>query len=196
MAAKKPEKRKLIDWDSVEPLYRAGQMSNYEIANQYEADHVNTQVWKPTVTETAIRGKAKKDGWSHDIAGRVHKLVQEKLVRTDVRIANQTDAEMIEAASDEPVRIAKGQRTRTQNALLLNDDMMGELRDQFDDEVKAFKKKKGSRPDLKDKARIFRELSTTMKSLQDQQAEQYKLNDAGGDGDNAVISVTVDNYGD
>ena len=194
MAKKKPEKRKLIDWDSVEPLYRAGQMSLYEICRQYEADHVSSQVWKPTVTHTGIRKKAKEKGWSKKLAKRVSERVQEKLVSGFVSAGNQTDDEIIEKATEEPVKIAKGQRYRTQKTLEFQDELFQELKDQFRAEKKAAKN--GKPADVISKVKAFKELVITVKSLQDQQAEQYKLNDAGGEGDSAVINVTVDNYGD
>lgn len=173
-------------------------MSLNEICRQYNADHINSQVWKPDVTHGAICKMAKNKKWEKNLAERVKQRVQEKLVTGRFTDCAKTEEQVIEQAAQEPVEIATGQRVRTQRALLLNDDLMMELRDQFEDDVKTFKKgkKKGKRPDLTSKAKVFRELSTTMKALQDQQAQQYKLNDSGGDGEYAEISVTVDNYGD
>ncbi|WP_022667905.1 hypothetical protein [Desulfospira joergensenii] len=95
--------RKLIDWDSIKPLYRLGTLSNYQICEQYEQDHKNSQTWKKTVTEAAIRKHAKIKKWKKNLAGKVKKEIQEKLVRTEVRTANQdnlSDDEIIENAAE------------------------------------------------------------------------------------------------
>ena len=98
-------KRKLIDWESIEPLYRAGNLSNCEICRQYEADHTHSQTWKTTVTEAAIRKKAKENNWQKNLADKVKKQVRENLVRNDVRTSNRTnsgasDQEIIEQAAE------------------------------------------------------------------------------------------------
>ena len=110
MAKVKAAKRKFIDWDSIEPLYRAGAMSNYEICRQYEADHVNSQVWKQTVTHSAIIKKAKEKKWSKNLASKVSERIKERLVTGLVTGSNQTggggsDKEIIERASDTGVNI-------------------------------------------------------------------------------------------
>lgn len=106
-APKKKTKRKLIDWDSIEPLYKLGTLSNCQICLQYEADHVHTQTWKPTVTEAAIRKRAKAKGWLRNLADKVQKKVRENLVREQVRTSNQngtpqnlTDNQIIDQAAE------------------------------------------------------------------------------------------------
>ena len=103
-------KCKRIDWDSIKPLYCAGSMSNCDICRQYAADHINSQTWKPTVAESAIRKKAKAKLWQKSIADKVQKRVREKLVRDEVRASHQngergSDEEIIERASDTSVNI-------------------------------------------------------------------------------------------
>lgn len=73
---KKPA-RKATDWEAVEREFRAGIRSLREIGAEYD------------VTEGAIRKRAKKEGWSRDLAERVRakadELVRKELVRTEVR---------------------------------------------------------------------------------------------------------------
>jgi hypothetical protein len=59
------------DWEAIEKEYRAGQLSVREIARQHG------------VSETAIRKRAKADGWERALADKVREAVREKLVRSD-----------------------------------------------------------------------------------------------------------------
>lgn len=97
-------KRKFIDWDSIEPLYRAGAMSLNDICRQYEADHVNSQVWKTTVTHAAIIKKAKDKKWTKNLVSKVSERIQEKLVTSLVTGCNQdrplSDQDIIERAAE------------------------------------------------------------------------------------------------
>ncbi len=151
-------------------------MSLSEICNQYEADHINSQVWKQTVTHGAISKKAKDKKWTKNLADRVKERVQEKLVTGLVTGCEQTEEEIISRAAEEPVRVAKGQRVRTARALQFQDLLFTELRDQFKDGQKESKKEGGKPVDVMGKVRAFKDLVVTVKALQDQQAEQYKLN--------------------
>lgn len=63
--------RKQIDWEAIEREYRAGQFSVREIARQHN------------LSETAIRKRAKLDGWTRPLADKVREAVREKLVRAD-----------------------------------------------------------------------------------------------------------------
>lgn len=155
--------RKIVDWDSIEPLYRAGILSNYEICRQYANDHTHTQTWKPSVTETAIRKRAKEKGWQRDIADRVVKAVREKLVRGEVRETNISDEDAIEIASDGPFRIGISQRHRTVRLLQIQDELTEELRANKDD------------IDVVSRIRGFKDIAAAVKLLQDQQAVQYNL---------------------
>jgi len=155
--------RKLTDWDSVEPLYRAGAMSNCEICRQYEADHVHSQTYRNTVSEKAIRNQAKKNGWQKNIALKVQDRVREKLVRIEVRGSDQTENELIEQATEEPVKIALGQRARTALQLQIQDELTDELRAQTDADVMT-------------RVRGFKDIAASIRLHHDQQATQYGLN--------------------
>lgn len=103
------EKRKYIDWDTIEPLYRAGVLSLNEICAQYMADHINSQVWKTTVTHAAIIKKAKQKKWTRDLAGKVQKRIKEKLVTSSVTIDKScnkiSDDEFIEQAAEAGTKV-------------------------------------------------------------------------------------------
>jgi len=93
-------KRKRINWDFIEPLYRMGGLSNCEIVQQYKACHKNSDEWKGTVSEGAIRKQAKLKVWEKNLAGRVSEQIKEKLVRAEVRDSNLDDDGIVNAASE------------------------------------------------------------------------------------------------
>lgn len=87
-AAKKPT----TDWEKIERLYRAGTLSLREIAS---ANHV---------TEGAIRKRAKKEGWSRDLQGKIKAraddLVRKAEVRKQVRTETvETERVLVEATA-------------------------------------------------------------------------------------------------
>ncbi len=88
-----------IDWEAIEAEFSAGAKSVRAIAG----DH--------GVAESAIRKRAKRDGWQRDLSKSVRSAVKSKLVRNagahhDVR----TDADIIESASDEIAQVIVGHR--------------------------------------------------------------------------------------
>jgi len=107
--AKAPVKRKFVDWDSIEPLYRNGAMSLNDICNQYAADHQNSTVWKTEVKHNTICEYAKRKKWAKNLATKVKERIQEKLttgLTTSCRQAGGgSDEEIIERASDSGVNI-------------------------------------------------------------------------------------------
>ncbi len=94
-------KRKLIDWDSVEPLFKLGSLSNYQICAQYAEDHKHSQVWKTEITEGSIRARAKSKGWKKNIAAKVQKEIKEKVLRNDLR--NDSDLRKQNNLSDKDI---------------------------------------------------------------------------------------------
>lgn len=80
------------DWEAIGREYRAGQLSIREIARQYD------------ISETAIRKKAKAEGWERALASEVRKQVRERLVRSDgsqqgSQDQRATDKEIVDAAA-------------------------------------------------------------------------------------------------
>ncbi|WP_289020391.1 hypothetical protein [Desulfobacter postgatei] len=93
-------KRKLINWDYIEPLYRIGALSNYEIAAQYSEIHKDSETWKQSITESVIRKQARLKGWKKNLADRVKIQVRENLVRGKGAHAYKTDSEIIHQAAE------------------------------------------------------------------------------------------------
>ena len=87
------EKRKPIDWAAIERDYRTGTFSNRELAHRHGC------------TETAIRKRAKREGWEKDLSEEVRRATAAKLLRTEVRTQVRTpnareDAAIIEDAAE------------------------------------------------------------------------------------------------
>ena len=81
------------DWEAIERAYRAGSLSIRTIAE------------RQGVSDTAIRKKAKVQGWARDLSDQVRKEVRSKLVRGEVRNdqgANcELDAEIIDETGED-----------------------------------------------------------------------------------------------
>ena len=124
-------KRKYIDWDSVEPLYRAGSLSIHKICDQYEADHVNSQVWKKTIHHTAIIKKAKQLGWTRNLAKKVKDRIKEKLVTSLVTSGEQnkslSDNDIIEQAAEVGSNVVLRHRKEIFDLLKYEADFLKEL---------------------------------------------------------------------
>jgi hypothetical protein len=98
MATKQP------DWEAIERAYRAGSLSVRAIADQN------------SLTDGAIRKRAKKEGWARDLTEKVQQATKDKLVRAEVRTdgtqdALRTDDDIIEEASDAAAAVVLSHRT-------------------------------------------------------------------------------------
>jgi predicted DNA-binding protein YlxM (UPF0122 family) len=81
------------DWEAIESAYRAGLMSLREIASQH------------SISEGAIRKRAKRDDWSRDLAAKVKEraddLVRKAEVRKQVRTENSfSERVLVEATAE------------------------------------------------------------------------------------------------
>jgi len=92
------------DWEAIERAFRAGSLSVRAIAERHK------------ISDTAIRSKAKKNGWSRDLTEQVRQAAKGKLVRTDVRADSshcepRTDNEIVEEAATEAASVVLAHRT-------------------------------------------------------------------------------------
>lgn len=93
-----------IDWERIEELYRTGVLSLREVARQCN------------VTDTAIRKRATRDGWTRDLSERVRAQVRTELVRTAVRGSEggrqvRTERDVIQAAAATVVEVVRDHRS-------------------------------------------------------------------------------------
>lgn len=90
--------RKPVDWETVEREYRAGMLSLREIGR------------RNSLTEGAIRKKAKAEGWQRVLADKVREAVREKLVRIDstqsgTQAQRASDAGIVDGSSNIGVEV-------------------------------------------------------------------------------------------
>lgn len=64
--------KKAVDWDLVEVDYRAGVKTLRQIADE------------DGVTHGAVNNRAKRDGWSHDLAAKIQAKAEEKVTKAAV----------------------------------------------------------------------------------------------------------------
>lgn len=108
------------DWEAIESAYRAGLLSLREIASQHG------------ISDTAIRKRAKKDGWTRDLAAKIQSraedLVRRREVRTQVRTQTAiTERELIEATAETIARVRMEHRGDITRARRLANMLFDEL---------------------------------------------------------------------
>ena len=84
--------RKSPDWEMIEREYRAGQLTVVEIGRQQGLSH------------TAINKRAKRDGWTRNLADRVRKEVSARLVSAET---SETERAAIEPAVARGVQVVR-----------------------------------------------------------------------------------------
>lgn len=128
------------DWESVEREYRAGVLSVREIGKAAGVSHV------------AVLKKAKREGWTQNLAARVKEAVTTKLVTADVTIGNQR--EVIEAVALRSVDVILAHRKDIAKLRAMATAMTAELEADAEKPVK-------DRMSLKERASIIESLSRT-----------------------------------
>ncbi len=99
------EERKKIDWEKVETEYRIGRLSLREIGATFGC------------SDTAVRKKAKKEGWERDLSEKIESKVRAKLVRADVRAESKTsERELVEANAQAIINIRLEHRSDIRRA--------------------------------------------------------------------------------
>lgn len=106
----------VTDWECVEREFRAGKLSIREIARGCG------------VSDTAIRKKAKREGWMRDLSAKIDEEVRNKLVRAEVRKEKNlaTEREIIEAAAGRSIEILTIQRADIE-ALRVHEERLLEM---------------------------------------------------------------------
>ncbi|MGB2336204.1 MAG: hypothetical protein ACPH5V_02750 [Alcanivorax sp.] len=180
--AKAKTTRKQYDWEAIERVYRAGQLSIREIAKKYGP------------TEGTVRQRAKRYSWSRDLTQDVQKRTKDKLLRTDVRTPNaQEDSAIVEEAAERGAEIVRSHRRDINDARGICGLMMAELRDstvhneaiadviekQADDEEWDGKARAAARRaiSLQSRAGVMRDMANSMKVLQGLERTAFNLDD-------------------
>lgn len=112
---------KTTDWEAIERQYRAGVVSVREIGREHG------------VSDTAIRKRATAENWERDLTGKVKERTRVKLVRSSSSHDGsheqraQTDAEIIEEASETQVTVVKTHRRDIAIGRRIVSTLFGEL---------------------------------------------------------------------
>lgn len=88
--------RQPIDWEAIEREYRAGQLSVREIGRRY------------SVTDGAIRQRAKREKWPRDLSDQVREEVRSELLRSELR--SESSREAVRTAAARGVEIVRQHR--------------------------------------------------------------------------------------
>lgn len=108
------------DWEAIESAYRAGLMSLREIASQH------------SISEGAIRKRAKRDDWSRDLSAKIKEraedLVRKQEVRKQVRAESSlTERVLIEANAEVIATVRMEHRGDIRRARELANTLFDEL---------------------------------------------------------------------
>lgn len=178
MTAKKPA----TDWEAIEREYRAGQLSVSEIGRQFSVSH------------TAINKRAKKDGWTRNLAAKVREEVSARLVSDQVSGANARA--IVEQAAIRGVEIVRSHRQDISTARNIAGVLFSQLgefaetRAELEEAIDA-ETAKDENADRRNRmmkavslpahAVVLKDLSTTLKTLVSLERQAFNLDDDAGD---------------
>lgn len=113
---------KKADWERIEIDYRAGVKSLREIAGEHG------------ISEGAIRKRAKRDGWTRDLADKIQQraedLVRTQAVRTEVRSEQRaTERQVIEANAEAVANVKMAHRSDISRARAIVNGLLDELQE-------------------------------------------------------------------
>lgn len=193
------------DWERIEQLYRAGVLSLREIA-----------IACPGSNHMAIARRAKKLGWTQDLAAKIkakaEDLVTRQLVTESVTADRSvTDRSVIDANAQAIVNVRLGHRTDISRSRRIANKLLDEL-ESLTDEHGTIKEliqhlKEGDYEDgdamadmlsltgkiaaLPSRSKTLKELSETLKTLILLERQAYNLDTLPDGGDSADASLTI-----
>lgn len=179
------KKRPQYDWEKIEREFRAGQLSIREIAAQYGP------------SDTAIRKRAKAEGWSRDLSDDVRRRTKAKLVREQVRAESGgkqfSDEEIAEQAAERAVEIVqlhrsdiKASREAVRQMIdeltsnCVNQDVIAEILQQHLDEEDASDKRRQAVErmlSLQGRAQTAQSLTSSLKTLVALERQAFNIDD-------------------
>lgn len=170
MAEKKP-KRKFVDWDSIEPLYRAGVLSLHGICRQYKEDHKNSQTWKKEVSHGIISVHAKTHKWTRNLSDKIKARIEEQLITKSVEYDKEkriSDRDIIEQAATTGSDVILRHRKEIVALAIREDALLVEL--------DGTGVEKNKRPSLKDKSIILKNIAAVRAQRITLERQAHNLN--------------------
>lgn len=105
-----------FDWEAIERDYRAGQLSIRELSRSHGP------------SDTAIRKRAKRYGWTRNLAESVRSAVRDRLIQEEVRGADIAAA--VDAAAERGVTVVRMHRRDIRQAAEIVAGLFAELKDE------------------------------------------------------------------
>lgn len=184
------------DWEAIEKEYRAGQLSEAQIARQYN------------ISRAAIQKRAKKNGWNRDLSEKVRTEVAARLVAEGLQEAR--GAATVEMAAERGVALVLSHRSDIQQNRSAVTKLIQELHSTIENideieeaiEIETADDLSGKRRArmmaavaLPSRAAIANSLASALKTLIPLERQAFNLDDKGnppdGSADNPV-NVTLD----
>jgi hypothetical protein len=173
--------RKSHDWEMIERGYRAGQLTVVEIGRQHGLSH------------TAINKRAKRDGWTRNLADKVRKGVSARLVSAET--SPETERAAIEPAVARGVQVVREHQASIGRGQRLVGTLFDELEKAtvqrvdfeaaIEEETRA--DKTGERRSrmlraiaLPSRAAVLGSLSSALRTLVGLERQAFNLDEAGG----------------
>ena len=184
--------RKSVDWEAIEREYRAGQLTVVEIGRQYGLSH------------TAINKRAKRDGWTRNLAGRVREEVSARLVSD---VPREAERAAIEPAVARGVQVVREHRASIGRGQRLLSGLFGELEEATEsrDEIEAAIEEETAGDDngkrraimlravaLPSRAGVIVNLSNALRTLVGLERQAFNLGDALDGNDRAAEAPVSD----
>jgi hypothetical protein len=122
--------RKAPDWGQIEAEYRAGQLTNVQIARNHG------------LTEGGIRKHAKEHGWVRDLSHKVKQAVRDGLVRDLVREewvdrTDRTDREIVRQAAARGIEVVRQHRAHLEGLQRISSTLARDLERHVLGEIEA-----------------------------------------------------------
>ena len=186
-------RRSDIDWERVQRLYVAGQLTIKQIADECG------------VSDSQVRARAKKEGWSRDLGEAIRARAKAKISTIDVSAlveqsaqeSAQKSAALIQQAIEEASDVAAGVIIRHRADIRLQQERAGRLEALFDgmlDKVPATIKDDESEVEALNVGDVFK-LSQTLKAivetrtkLIDKEREAFGIEDGSAPGDSDDVT--------
>jgi hypothetical protein len=190
--SKSSNKKPGTDWEAIEREYRAGQLSEAEIARQHN------------ISRAAIQKRAKKHGWSRDLTEKVQQEIRARLVAEGLQVAR--GAATIDAAATRGVQILRSHQELAGEAIDAVRKLIAELHatlakiDEIEADVETSSEgdKNGKRKAqmkaavaLPSRAQVAATLATALKTMVAVQREAFNINGKGDADPEAPTSGTV-----
>lgn len=189
---------KAVDWEKVEASYRAGVKSLRTIA----AEH--------SLSDTAIRKKAKVCGWQRDLSDKVRKGVRSELIRDGSHPDAKSDAEIVKEAVATHVEVVRGHRKTIAQTHRVVANMLAELddvsknqaeieaaiiEDTTDEDGKVSKRRAMmlKAVDLPSRSSVVVNLSSALSKLVILERQAFNIGDSRGD-DAETVAPSVDAF--